>query len=103
MDWAKLPLEPRYLGVPAGASKTISNPVVHLAQTVQLSSVKISTISKRNETSIHLSLVPKSTIGPSKMIYEPMLRLAQTMHLSCTDINTISKRTKTKFHMTHVT
>jgi hypothetical protein len=57
MDWAKLPLEPRHLGVPAGASKMICNPMVRLAQTVQR--FKISTISKRNETSIHLSLVPK--------------------------------------------
>jgi hypothetical protein len=57
VDWIKLPLEPRHLGVPPGASKTISKPVVCLAQTVQLSYVKISIISKWNETSIHLSLV----------------------------------------------
>jgi hypothetical protein len=33
MDWIKHPLEPRYLGVPSGASKTISKPTVCLAQT----------------------------------------------------------------------
>jgi hypothetical protein len=42
---------------PSGASKTIAEAVVHLAQTVQLSSVKISTMSKRTESSIHLSLI----------------------------------------------
>jgi hypothetical protein len=56
-DWIELPLEPRHLGVPLGASKMISKPMVCLAQSMQLSCVKISTISKWNETSIHLSLV----------------------------------------------
>jgi hypothetical protein len=37
----------------------ISNPMVHLAQTVQLSCIKISTICKQIETSIHLSLITK--------------------------------------------
>jgi hypothetical protein len=46
-----------HLGLPSGASKTISEPMVRLAQTMHLSCVKISTISKRNEMSIHLSLV----------------------------------------------
>jgi hypothetical protein len=46
-----------HLGAPSGATKMISEPMVRLAQTVQLPYVKISTISKRNETSIHLSPV----------------------------------------------
>jgi hypothetical protein len=33
MDWIKHPLEPRYLGVPSGASITIFEPMVCLAQT----------------------------------------------------------------------
>jgi hypothetical protein len=41
-----------YLGVPS--PKAISIPVVHLAQTVQLSCVKIKTISKRIEMSFRL-------------------------------------------------
>jgi hypothetical protein len=40
-----------------GESKTISKPMVCLAQTVHLSCVKINTISKWTKTSFHLSLV----------------------------------------------
>jgi hypothetical protein len=57
MDQNERPLEPRHLGVPSGASKMISEPMVRSAQTMQLSCVKISTISKQTKTSIHLSLV----------------------------------------------
>jgi hypothetical protein len=48
---------PTHLGVPSGMSKTISEPMVRSAQTVHLSSMKISTISKRTQTSFHLNLV----------------------------------------------
>jgi hypothetical protein len=41
----------------SGASKMISRPIVCLAQTVHLSCVKISTISKWTEMSFHLNLV----------------------------------------------
>jgi hypothetical protein len=54
-DRNELPLEPCQLGVPSGASKMISEPVVCLAQNMQLSCVKIGTISKQIETSFHLS------------------------------------------------
>jgi hypothetical protein len=47
----------RYLGVPSGIFKMISEPMVRLAQTVQLSCDKISTNSKQTKTSFHLSLV----------------------------------------------
>jgi hypothetical protein len=40
-----------------GASKTIFEPMAHSAQTVHLSYVKISTISKQTKMSFHLSLV----------------------------------------------
>jgi hypothetical protein len=53
----KLSLDPRHLGVPSGTSITIFEPMVHLAQTVHLSCLKIGTISKWTETSFHLSLV----------------------------------------------
>jgi hypothetical protein len=53
----EIPHEQRYLGVPSGASKTIFEPMVRSMQTVHLSCVKISTISKLNEMSFHLSLV----------------------------------------------
>ena len=54
-DRNEIPLEPRHLGVSSGASKIISEPCS--AQTVYLSCVNISTISKPTETSFHLSLV----------------------------------------------
>jgi hypothetical protein len=57
MDQNEIPHDPRHLGVPSGASETISEAVVLLAQTVQLSYVKISTIFERTELSFHLSLV----------------------------------------------
>jgi hypothetical protein len=57
MDQNKIPHGPRHLGVLSSVSKTIFEPVVSLAQTVHLSCVKISTISKRTEFNFHLSLV----------------------------------------------
>jgi hypothetical protein len=72
--------------------------MVHLAQTVHLSCIKISTISKRTEMSFQLSLVTSKYHWVRQILFmEPMVRLAQTMHLPCTDINTISKRTETRF------
>jgi hypothetical protein len=53
MDQNELSLEPPHLGVPSGASKAIFKPMVHLAQTVHQSCLKISTISKRTVMSIH--------------------------------------------------
>ena len=49
----EIPHDPRHLGIPSGASKTISGPMVRLAQTVHRSCVKISTVSKWAETSFH--------------------------------------------------
>jgi hypothetical protein len=57
MDRNELPLERRHLGVPSGASKMISEPMVRLAQTVHLSGVNISTIPKRTKKGFQLSLV----------------------------------------------
>ena len=42
----EIPHDPRHLGVPSGASKTISEPMVRLAQTVHLSYINTNTISK---------------------------------------------------------
>jgi hypothetical protein len=57
MDRNELSLEPCHLGVPSGASNAIFEPMLCLAQTVHLSCLKISTISKWTKTSFHLSLV----------------------------------------------
>jgi hypothetical protein len=48
---------PRDLGVSSGACKMISEPMVCSTQTVHLSCVKISTVSKRTEMSFHVSLI----------------------------------------------
>jgi hypothetical protein len=48
---------PRHLGVPSDASKMISKYAVRLVQTMHLSLIKISTISKWTKTSFHLNVV----------------------------------------------
>jgi hypothetical protein len=92
----------RHLGVPSEASKTICEPMVHSTQTVQISCLKISTISKhkKNEHPLeprHLG-VPS---GASKTISERCL--SQTVHLPCTNTTTVSKWIETRFHITNVT
>jgi hypothetical protein len=57
MDRNELPFEPPQLGVPSGASKTISEAMVHLPQTVHLSCTETNTVSKRTKMSFHLSIV----------------------------------------------
>jgi hypothetical protein len=79
--------------------------MVRLAQIMQLSCVKISTISIRTETSFHLSLVtekyrqvrPKQFLSPLYVWRKPCSNLVPTL------ANTIYKQTETRFHMTHVT
>jgi hypothetical protein len=68
-----------------GASKTIFEPMVCSTQTVHLSCIKISTISKWTKRSFQLSLVTHRGVssGSSKMIFEPQVRLVQIVHLSC--------------------
>jgi aminoglycoside N3'-acetyltransferase len=62
-DSNKLPLEPRHLGVSSDASKTISKPVVHSAQTVHLYCTDTNTVSKQTETRFHMAHSPRSSIG----------------------------------------
>jgi hypothetical protein len=56
-DRNELPLEPRHLGVPSGASRMISGPMVCLAQTVHLSYTDTNTISIPTETRFHMTHV----------------------------------------------
>jgi hypothetical protein len=51
------PLEPRHLGVPSCVSRTISEPMVHSAQTMHLSCTDTKTISKWTETRFHMTHV----------------------------------------------
>ena len=53
----ELPLEPLHLRVASGASKTISDPTIHLVQTVHLSCTDTNTVSKRSKTRFHLTHV----------------------------------------------
>jgi hypothetical protein len=53
----RLSVEPHHLGVPSGVSKTISEPVVHLAQTVHKSCTKTNTVSKWTKTRFHMTHV----------------------------------------------
>jgi hypothetical protein len=104
MNGNEIPHDPRHLGVPSGASKIISEPIVRSKQTVHLSCIKIGIISKTD--GIDLPLEPRHLgvpLGAAKMISKPLVHLAQTMHQSCTDTNTVSKQTEMRFHMTHVT
>jgi hypothetical protein len=63
IDSNKLPLEPHHLGVSLGASKTISEPMVRLAQTMHLYCTDTNTVSKRIETRFHLTHSSRTSIG----------------------------------------
>jgi len=103
-DRNELPLEPCHLGVPSDASKTISEPMVRLAQTVHQSCTDTNTVSKRIEMTIPHD--PRHLAVPSrafKTISEPMVRSAQIVHLSCVKSITISERAEISFHLSLVT
>jgi hypothetical protein len=57
MDFNEIQHNPRHQGIPSGASKTIWVPMVRSVETMHLSCIKISTISKHTKMSFHLSLV----------------------------------------------
>jgi hypothetical protein len=52
-DQNELPVGPRHQGVQSGVSKTISEPNVCLAYTVQLSCTDTNNVSKRTEMTFH--------------------------------------------------
>jgi hypothetical protein len=62
-DRNELPLEPCHQGVPSGASKMISEPMVHLAQTMHLSCTDTNTVSKWTKTRFDWPTSPRSSIG----------------------------------------
>jgi hypothetical protein len=53
----RAPPDPRHLGVPSGASKTIYEPMVCLGQTEHLSCTDANTVSKQIETRFHMTHV----------------------------------------------
>jgi hypothetical protein len=56
-DQNENPHDPRHPGVPSGVSQTFFEPMARSAQTVHLSCVRISTISKQTKSSFHLILI----------------------------------------------
>jgi hypothetical protein len=102
-----------------GCVQNYFEPLVRSTQTMHLSCIKISTISKWTKRSFQLSLVtciqmdrngiPHDSshvgvpFGVSKMISEPMIRSVQKVQLSCVKINTISKQTKRSFQLSLIT
>jgi hypothetical protein len=90
MDQNKIRHDPRHLWVPSGASKMIAEPMVQSAQTMHLSCVKISTVSKRTETSFHFSLItsechrvhPKWLLSMWHIWCKPCTYLALTLTLT---------------------
>ena len=56
-DRNELPLEPRHLVVPLGASKMISKPVVCLARTMHLYCTETNTVSKLKEARFQMTHV----------------------------------------------
>jgi hypothetical protein len=54
-----LSLEPHRLGVPSGVSKMISEPMVHLEQTVHQSCTDTKIVSKEKQVRIHMTHVTK--------------------------------------------
>jgi hypothetical protein len=78
MNWIKHPLEPRHLGVPSGASKMISQPMVRSAQTLHLSCVKINTISNELSQASTWASSPRSTIWCVRNNFWAYVCLAQS-------------------------
>jgi hypothetical protein len=80
--------DPRYLGVPSGASRMMFEPMVRSMQNVHLSWVKNSPISKWTELNFHLSLVTYHRVWPKWFLCwwyvwsKPCTNLAPTLILS---------------------
>jgi hypothetical protein len=56
-DQNDVPLVPRDLGVPSGASKTIIEPIVRLAQTLHLTCTYANSISNQTKTGFNMTHV----------------------------------------------
>jgi hypothetical protein len=84
--------DPRHLGVPMGASKMVSEAMVHLVHTVDLSCTETKTLYPIGLNEIlhdprHLGVLS----GPSKMISEHTVHSAQTVHLSRIKVSIVSE------------
>jgi hypothetical protein len=97
-EWIELPLEPRHLGVPLVASKTISESMVCLVQTVHLSCTDTNTISKWTKTRFRIPhvtnefhwLCPKWFLILWYIQHKPCTYLASRLALSPNELNRAS-------------
>jgi hypothetical protein len=97
-----LPLEPRHLRVPSGASKMISKPMVHLVKTMHLFCTNTNSLQMVQNEIWHGPRHQWVPSGALKMISEPVA-WTNTMHLSCVKIHTISKWAKLSIQYSLVT
>ena len=67
--WANDVLITRHLGVPSGASNTVSEPMVRLEQTVHLSYINTNTISKRTKQDSTWPTSSRSSIDAPKWFH----------------------------------
>jgi hypothetical protein len=100
MDQNDILLGPHHLGVPSGASKTISEPLVRLVQTVHLSRNDTNTVSKWTKTRFHLTHASLEFHQVNPKWFSSLSYIRRQPHLSCVKSNTISIWTKTTFHIT---
>jgi hypothetical protein len=91
MDWIKLSLEACLLGVPSGASKMISEPMVCLAQTMHLSCTDANSTSKWTETRLYMTYITKEFHRCVQNDFRAHGTFGANL-LSCVKISTISKR-----------
>jgi hypothetical protein len=90
MDQNEHPLEPRHLRVPSGVCKTISKPMIRLAQTMQLSCTNTNDLSKQIKTRFHKTHVtlefyrvrPKPFPSLWHVQRKPCIYLASSLALS---------------------
>ena len=101
--WGELSLEPRHLGVPSGASKAISKPMVRFgAKCAPILHRHLHSLQTERSEIPHDPRQQGVPSGASKMISEPIVCSTQTVHLSCIKISTISKRIKLSLEPRHL-
>jgi hypothetical protein len=103
MDCNELPLEPRQIGVPTGASKIIYEPMVCLAQTVYLSCIDITLSPNRPKRAFTWVSSPINTMGCVQNDFWAYGMFGANRVPILHRHNTVSKQTKTSFHLSLIT
>ena len=102
MERSEVPHDPRHLGVPSGASKTIFEPMVRLTQTVHLFYIKISTIPKQAELSLETRHLELPSVRPKRFLSRRHIWHKLYTYLAPTLTQSPNGR-EVRFHMTHIT